>query len=167
MTRPLAGASHVHLWFAFPWILAAPRLVGSEVFRLEFDRAHSYGSQTDGITLPIVLRSGRASAWLTAKVDTGASHCLFERGEGELLGLNIETGDRKFFSTVTGQVETFGHVVQIEALGIVVDSMVYFFANEAITMTVLGRTGWLDRIRLGIVDYDRTMYLAAYDLESK
>ena len=84
-----------------------------------------------------------------------------------MLGLNIETGDRKFFSTVTGQVETFGHVVQIEALGIVVDSMVYFFANEAITKTVLGRTGWLDRIRLGIVDYDRTMYLAAYDLESK
>ena len=45
--------------------------------------------------------------------------------------------------------------------------MVYFFGNEAITKSVLGRSGWLDRIRLGIVDHDRTLYLAAYDLESK
>lgn len=93
--RPVAGAAHVHLWFGFRWILAAARLDGSEVFRLEFDRAHSYGSLTDGITLPIVLRSGREAVWLTAKVDTGASHCLFKRGQGELLGLDIETGNLK------------------------------------------------------------------------
>ena len=65
------------------------------------------------------------------------------------------------------QVETFGHLVQIETLGVVVDSMVYFFANAAITKSVPGRSGWLDRIHLGIVDYDRTLYLAAYDVESK
>ena len=92
---------------------------------------------------------------------------MFERGQGEILGLDIESGERKFFSTVTGRVDTFGHVVQIETLGVLVDSMVYFFADEAITKSVLGRTGWLDRIRLGIVDYDRTLYLAAYDRESK
>ena len=40
---------------------------------------------------------------------------------------------------MTGRVETFGHLVQIETLGVVVDSMVYFFANEAITKSVLGR----------------------------
>ena len=134
---------------------------------LEFDRTYSYGSEVDGIAVPIILRSGTTAAWLTAKVDTGASHCLFERGQGEILGLDIEPGERKFFSTVTGQVETFGHLVQIETLGVAVDSMVYFFANEAITKSVVGRTGWLDRIRLGIVDYDRALYLAAYDLESK
>ena len=140
---------------------------GYNVIRVDFDRTHTYGSEADGIAVPIILRSGSASAWLTAKIDTGASHCLFERGQGEILGLDIESGERKFFSTVTGRVETFGHLVQIETLGVAVDSMAYFFAEEAITKSVLGRSGWLDRIRLGIVDYDRTLYLAAYDHQSK
>ena len=137
------------------------------MIRLEFDQTHAYGSEPEGIAVPIILRSGSAAAWLTAKVDTGASNCLFERGQGEILGLDIESGERKFFATVTGQVETFGHLVQVETLGVVVDATVYFFANEAITKSVLGRSDWLDRVRLGIVDYDRTLYLAAYDLDSK
>jgi hypothetical protein len=137
------------------------------VFELKFDRTHIYSSEVDGISVPIVLRSGSATAWLTAKIDTGASHCLFERGQGEILGLDVESGERKFFSTVAGRVETFGHLIQIETLGVVVESMVYFFSDEAITKSVLGRSGWLDRICLGIIDYDRKLYLAAYDLESK
>ena len=94
---------------------------------------------------------------------------MFERGYGELLGLDIETGDRKFFSTVTGRVEAFGHTVQLEALGVTVESIVYFFANDAITKTVLGRAGWLDRIRLGLglVDYDRMLYFAPYDSDPR
>lgn len=103
------------------------------MFALKFDRTHDYGSEVDGIAVPIGLRSGEETAWLTAKIDTGASHCLFERGQGEILGLEIEAGERKFFSTVTGRVETFGHLVQIETLGVVVESMVYFFADEATT----------------------------------
>jgi len=27
----------------------------------------------------------------------------------------------------------------------------------------LGRNGWLDRLRLGIIDYDRELYLAPYN----
>lgn len=134
---------------------------------LKFDRTHNYGSEVDGISVPIILRSGDATAWLTGKIDTGASHCLFERGQGEILGLDIPSGERKFFSTVTGRVETYGHLIQIETLGVVVDSMAYFFADETFTKSVLGRSSWLDRFRLGIVDYDRTLYLARYDLESK
>ena len=163
---PAVRAWSVHSWFVSQSILVRRPPDGSDLIRLEFDQTHAYGSRVDGIAVPIVLRAGNSAAWLTAKVDTGASHCLFERGQGEILGLDIESGERKFFSTVTGRVETFGHLVQIETLGVVVDSMVYFFADEAITKSVLGRAGWLDRIRLGIVDYDRTLYLAAYDRES-
>jgi hypothetical protein len=28
---------------------------------------------------------------------------------------------------------------------------------------VLGQTGWLDRMRLGLVDHDRQLYLSHYD----
>ena len=111
-TRLAAKAWNVHSWFVSRPILAHRPPDGSEVIRLAFDRTHAYGSEVDGIAVPIILRSGNATAWRTAKIDTGASHCLFERGQGEILGLDIESGERKFFSTVTGQVETFGHLVQ-------------------------------------------------------
>ncbi len=67
----------------------------------------------------------------------------------------------------TGGVETFGHVVLIDTLGIKFESTVYFFTNPGIRKNLLGRVGWLDRIRLGLVDYDQMLYLAPYDSESK
>ncbi len=45
--------------------------------------------------------------------------------------------------------------------------MVYFFADEHISKNLLGRTGWLDRVRLGIVDYDQQLYLAEYDYDGE
>jgi hypothetical protein len=27
----------------------------------------------------------------------------------------------------------------------------------------LGRSGWLDRLRIGIIDYDHLLYLSTYD----
>ena len=40
------------------------------------------------------------------------------------------------------------------------------FAEKAqIRKNVLGRGGWLDRVPLGIVDYDQQVYLASYDAE--
>jgi len=59
---------------------------------------------------------------LIAYLDTGASDCLFEWKYGELLNLNIEAGEPK----------TFDHIVAIEVLGLQVESMVYFFADEEI-----------------------------------
>ena len=99
-----------------------------------------------------------------ALVDTGASYCLFEREHGELLELDIEAGEPKVFATVAGRLDTFGHMVSIEVLGMTFDSVVYFFADEGVKKNLLGRRGWLDRIRFGLVDHDQLLYLAPYDL---
>jgi hypothetical protein len=40
---------------------------------------------------------------------------------------------------------------------------VYFFADERINKNLLGRVGWLDRIRLGLIDHDGVLYVASYD----
>jgi len=48
-------------------------------------------------------------------------------------------------------------------LGIENSSTVYFFTDPSIRKNVLGRQGWLDRIRLGLIDHDQELYLAAYD----
>ena len=68
--------------------------------------------------------------------------CL-EREPAELLNLTIEDGEPKTFWTATSRVQTFGHIVELDVLGLKFESMVYFFADE------LGRAGWLDRVRLG------------------
>jgi hypothetical protein len=48
-------------------------------------------------------------------------------------------------------------------MGVVTYSMVYFFADPLVVNNVLGRIGWLDRVRLGLIDHDSRIYLAPYD----
>ena len=135
------------------------------MLRLDFSHVHYYSSNAEGISLPVVLRSGSEIIDFRAYIDTGASNCLFERKYGELLNLNIEAGEPKAFWTATGRVNTFGHVIAMEVLGLQVESMVYFFADEQVNKNLLGRTGWLDRVRLGLIEYDQQLYLAPYDFE--
>ena len=58
-------------------------------------------------------------------------------------------------------------MVELDVLGLKFESMVYFFVDERIDKNLLGRAGWLDRIRLDLVDHDQLVYLAAYDFEPK
>ena len=51
----------------------------------------------------------------------------------------------------------------IETLGLNFESVVYFFADERINKNLLGRLGWLDRIRLGLIDHDGVLYFASHD----
>lgn len=137
------------------------------MLRLEFSHRRSYAPGVDGISVPVVLRNGDESVDLLASIDTGASNCLFEREHGELLNLDVEAGQSKTFRTATGRVETFGHLVELDVLGLKVESMVYFFADERIARNLLGRTGWLDRVRFGLVEHDLELYVASYDFEDE
>jgi hypothetical protein len=65
--------------------------------------------------------------------------------------------------TVAGDFLTYAHEVNLVVLGIETTTTVYFAADESFSRNVLGRQGWLDRVRLGLVDYDGTLYLSAYD----
>jgi hypothetical protein len=51
----------------------------------------------------------------------------------------------------------------LETLGYSFDVMVYFAKAEAFTRNVLGRRGWLDQLRLAIVEYDGKLYLSKYE----
>jgi hypothetical protein len=124
---------------------------------------HHYSSQKPGIILPVTLRSNAQSSTVPASVDTGASYCHFARAHAEALGLSVEAGERLIFSTANSSFEAFGHELTMSVLGIESVSVVYFFADPNITKNVLGRQGWLDRIRLGLIDHDQELYLAAYD----
>ena len=131
--------------------------------QLQFALLHHYDSRTLGIDLPILLRSGIQAVEFVASLDTGASYCIFERALGERLGLVIESGLPQVIGSVRGSFLTYGHEILLSVLGIETTATVYFAADETFTRNVLGRQGWLDRVRLGLVDYDSQLYLSAYD----
>ena len=75
----------------------------------------------------------------------------------------MESGAPTRISTVAGGFLTYAHRVALGVLGIEVEATVYFAEDPAMPRDVLGQTGWLDRIRLGVVDHDRQLYLSHYD----
>ncbi len=100
---------------------------------------------------------------LLAKVDTGAANCIFQREYAEALGLTVEDGLSKRFSTATGTFSAFGHNVKLSCFDLEFDSTVYFATQYEFPRNVLGLEGWLDRLRFGLVHYDRTVFLSHYD----
>ena len=78
---------------------------------------------------------------LIATLDTGASHCLFQRSYGEALGLEIERGVRKVFATANSRFEAYGHEATVTTLGIEVYSMIFFFADTEIVKGLQQLTG--------------------------
>jgi len=135
------------------------------MYPLEFAAVHSYATEQDGIFVPVVLKSGENRVRLSAGVDTGATFCIFRSELAEALGLALSSGNPKRFRTANSSFEAFGHDVELSVLGVTTYSTVYFFADAAIDKNVLGRVGWLDRVRLGLVEHASQIYLARYDHE--
>ena len=133
------------------------------MFHLDFAQVHSYANGEGGVALPTILRFGSNSVRVVASVDTGASCCLFAGELADRLGIDLRSGERKRFRTANSSLETFGHELEISTMGVTTYSMVYLFADPLIIKNVLGRVGWLDRVRLGLVDHDSTIYLAPFD----
>lgn len=130
---------------------------------LEFDTLHTYGADKESIEVSVTLRSGDRIVIVPAHLDTGATFCVFERGYAETLGLSVESGTPLRFSTAMGSFDAYGHTVTLETLGYSFDVTVYFAAHESFTRNVLGRRGWLDQVRLGLIEYESKLYLSRYD----
>jgi hypothetical protein len=130
---------------------------------LTFKSKHTYNSAMTGIQIPVVLKLGEESAFGEAKIDTGAQVCLFRRELGEMLGLEIEDGHRREFEGIAGSLVAYGHHITLHTLGLELDSLVYFAADYGLRRNLLGREGWLSKVRLAIVDYEATVFLSYYE----
>ncbi|HEY4900938.1 MAG TPA: aspartyl protease family protein [Terriglobales bacterium] len=129
---------------------------------LAFDAAHHYADALDGIEVPITLCIGRQSVDLLAKLDTGAAHCIFERKYAEMLGVDVDSGRLQRFRTVAGSFAAYQHEITIQTLGIEFSAVVFFAQDSTFNRNFLGRSGWLDRLRVAIVDYDRLLFVSPY-----
>ena len=134
------------------------------MYDLRFRTFEKYAGDR-GVVIPVELRAGSGYVPVVALVDTGSSFCLFESDMAEALGLDLTSGSLLRFRTANSSFEAYGHEVEITSLGVTVQSTVYFFADPSIEKNVLGQTGWLDRVRLGLVHHDNAIYLAPYDDE--
>ncbi len=132
-------------------------------YQLSFEQHHKYASLESGITITAILRRGDIEITCDAKVDTGAQVCLFSREIGEELGINVENGAPIRLGTVAGIITAYGHEVILETLGLRFHTFVYFAEVDKLSRNLLGRTGWLQLIRLAIIDYDQEFYLSNYD----
>lgn len=133
------------------------------IHTLEFDELVEYRTLEKGITVPVLLLSGERETNVFAKLDTGASNSIFARIHGENLGLDIESGEPLHVTTVNSGFRAFGHELTIRVSDISIFSKVYFFEDDHIKRSVLGRQGWLDRVKLGLVDYEGKLLLSSYN----
>jgi hypothetical protein len=132
------------------------------VHTLTFDELYNYDTRKIGITFPVLLISGEFETDVEAKLDTGASHSIFARIHGENLGLEIESGEPLPVSTVRESFLTFGHELTVRFLDIELNTKIYFAEDEFMRKSVLGRQGFLDRVKLGLIDYEGKLLLNAY-----
>jgi hypothetical protein len=131
--------------------------------QLTFALKHNYKTDENGITLPVILRSGDAFIEVEAKVDTGSQFCVFTREVGEALGLKIEAGTPQRMRSLHGASTFYGHEVTLETLGLEFQSFIFFSAEKNLPRNLLGRTGWLQLVRLAVIDYEQELYLSLYD----
>jgi hypothetical protein len=132
----------------------------AEIF--EFDVFHEYSLYKVGITVDLILQSGNLKVDVVAKIDTGSTYCVFERHLGEGLDLEIESSLPVTIGTVTGTFQAFGHELTLSVLGIETVSTVYFAENDYFDRNVLGRIGWLDRVKLGLIEREGKLFLSEY-----
>ncbi len=132
-------------------------------YPLTFNLRYVYNSLEEGITIPAVLRLNDKTAYCDAKVDSGAQVCVFQREVGEALELDIENGRRIKLRSLGGSLIAFGHTVTLRTFDCEFDSVVYFAQDYGLPRNLLGRDGWLQKVRLAVVDYDAELYLSPYD----
>ncbi len=129
---------------------------------VEFDLVHEYSIYKIGITVDATLQNGDFSVDIDAKIDTGSTYCIFERHYGERLDLNIENGNPLEIGTATSSFRAFGHELTLTVLGIETVSTVYFAESDYFDRNVLGRIGWLDRVKLGLIEQEGKLFLSEY-----
>ena len=116
------------------------------------------------LIFPVALSSSDISnqVIVRVKLDTGSTFCVFQRRYAELLGLNLEAGEPQRIKTATGAFLAYGHKITMTVNELEWQAVVYFAADDGFPVNVVGRVGFLDRLRVGVVDYEQLLYFAAH-----
>ncbi len=128
---------------------------------LTFQECVDY-SQYDEITVDIGLLSSTSFVEIDAKLDTGSKYCVFQPSVAEKLDLNLLGGILTRIRTAVGSFPAYGHEVTLTVGGLEWQTTVFFAEPEDFPINVVGRVGFLDHLRIGLVDYEQQLYLGPY-----
>ena len=130
--------------------------------QMSFATLVQYDPGQPSMTVAVTLSLSQDQINCEAKVDTGASLCIFARDLGEQLGLEVASGMRQLVGTVTGTFVVYLHEVNLSVAGLECSAFVGFAEDTGFRRNVLGRRGFLEHITLGLVDYEGQLYLSYY-----
>ncbi len=131
---------------------------------LNFDERFDYPHDKQGINLSVkISKESMLPVSVQAKLDTGSTFCIFQTHYAQMLGLELEKGDVELVRTATGKFIAHGHEVTLNVGNLEWEATVYFAADEFFPINVLGRIGFLDRLKIGLVDYEQLLYLTSYN----
>ena len=134
------------------------------VFTLNFDEQINYPADEQGINFDVVLSTDDSNfVSVTVKLDTGSTFCIFQRKYAEALGLEVEKGTQEFIRTAKGSFTAYGHPINIKFYNMEWTTTVYFAQDESFPVNVVGRAGFLNFLKIGLVDYEQILYLTPYN----
>ena len=111
-------------------------------YHLSFTELVSYDPGQSSMTVAVNLSLSHDRVSCEAKVDIGASLCIFARDLGEQLGLDVESGMCQLVGTVTGNFVVYLHEVSLLVAGFAFSALVGFAEDEGFRRNVLGRRGF-------------------------
>ena len=107
--------------------------------------------------------SGRCDSILPPTRDCGSKFCVFQPHFARLLGFELESGAPQRIRTAAGSFPAYGHEVTLTVGELEWQTTVYFAEPEDFPINVVGRIGFLDHLRVGLVDYEQLLYLGPYE----
>ncbi len=131
-------------------------------WNLSFSELLTYPDNLQGINIEIIISLGTdLPIAADVKLDTGSSFCIFQRHYGEMLGLEIEQGEPEIIRTATGKFIAYGHEITLTVANLEWNATVYFAKDESFPVSVVGRLGFLDRLKIGLIDYQQLLYIGS------
>jgi len=109
--------------------------------------------------IPIRLRSVEGE-WITfdAYVDSGATYSIFTEEIGEILGIDVEKGDKIHITVGDGSLITaYLHSIEVWIGEYEFSAIVGFSKHLGIGFNILGRAGFFDRFRICFDEIKRTV----------
>jgi len=106
-----------------------------------------------GRSLPIIslLLKGKGTDWITfdAFVDSGASYSIFKAEIGEILGLEVEKGEKMFITVGDGSlIIVYVHRLEIQIGDEVFEAEIGFSKQLGIGFNIIGRKDVFERFKI-------------------
>lgn len=131
---------------------------------LTFSMLLNIAQDETGLSIPVSLIAGNQELELSAYLDTGATYCVFPRWVGTSLGIDVDAGAEMVLNTGGGPLITNLHYLTLHIGSLYIEAAPICFTKfDSFPRCLLGRGGWLHKVRLGLVTYEDQLYLGLFD----